>query len=923
MKRLALLLSLLLVGCPTSNTVRLDFDGDGALDADDCDPADPDIFPGTDDPYGDGVDQDCDGLDGLDADQDGWVANVDGAADCNDGDPTVHPGAADDPEDVEDTNCDGHPGVDGDGDGWAVNEADAPDCDDTDPDVHPEAGDDPLGDGIDSDCDGSDGVDRDGDGYPANDPSANDYDCNDADPAIHPGAEDPPGDGVDSDCDPSTEAGTDADGDGYPAGWSDCDDVDPAVHIGATELADGVDQDCDGLIDEGTAAVDRDGDGYCVGADLGGTGLTCSDGALPGDCDDTAALVSPEDGDTDGVSGCAGDCNDNAPNQTPNAVESCDGVDNDCDGAVPADESDLDGDGQRPCGGDCDDLEAAVFAGATELCDAQDSNCDGSIVDGFLDSDADLSPDCTDPDDDDDGVNDGLDCAPFDPAIWPGAPEGCDTIDSNCDGSLVDGFSDADGDLDPDCTDPDDDDDGALDAADCAPFDAGVYPGAAESCDLVDQDCDGNVLESFANTDGDAQPDCVDPDDDGDGSPDGADCAPLDPTVHPLAAEVCDGLDGDCSGAPAAFEVDGDSDGFMPCEGDCDDQAGTVYPGAPELCDGLDNPCASVPPLSEADQDLDGSRLCDGDCDDANDQVLPGAAEICDGIDNDCDAGSPEPPPSACSYQEIHTPLIFNGNFGCGLTDAGRVICWGSNGFANIGLPPTTEFLTFDVTEGQGCGIRASDQRIECWSGGVTGVAGPPAGPWTEVVVGQVVGCALGPAGVACWGTPFNGLTSPPGGTYLDIGIANQFACGVLDDGSAVTWGSGASTMHQPPPGDFVAVSCGGNNPGSSGTYGVTCAIDTLGALTCWGLEPNTSFGGPLLSPPAGDFVDVAVGGYHACALDTSRELTCWGLDITFGAGVPAGPWAQVDAGFWSTCAVRPSGAGECWGLDGNVVPIP
>ena len=62
--------------------------------------------------------------------------------------------------------------------------------------------------------------------------------------------------------------------------------------------------------------------------------------------------------------------------------------------------------------------------------------------------------------DDNDGVNDTLDCAPMDGAFFPGAVETCDDVDSDCDGSLVDDFADSDNDLEPDCVDSDDDDDG-------------------------------------------------------------------------------------------------------------------------------------------------------------------------------------------------------------------------------------------------------------------------------------------------------------------------------------------------------------------------------------------------------------------------------------------------------------------------------
>ncbi len=138
----------------------------------------------------------------------------------------------------------------------------------------------------------------------------------------------------------------------------DCDDLDSSRAPGLAEVCDADDEDCDELIDEGFDA-DLDGVTSC-----GGDGI---EGTADDDCDDGAAAVYP------------------------GAPELCDGLDDDCDGVLPADEGDIDGDGYRPCSGcvdgfcdDCDDLEEEVHPAVAELCNGVDDDCDGEPDDGLV-----------------------------------------------------------------------------------------------------------------------------------------------------------------------------------------------------------------------------------------------------------------------------------------------------------------------------------------------------------------------------------------------------------------------------------------------------------------------------------------------------------------------------------------------------------
>lgn len=210
------------------------------------------------------------------------------------------------------------PGWDADGDGWTVC---AGDCDDSDATVFRGAPERP-GTGVDEDCDLrvdepaiTPEDDADGDGW-----TTEQGDCDDADSTRSPRAVEAP-DGVDDDCDGVADDGTewvDDDGDGLSEREGDCDDANVVTGPAATETINGVDDDCDGIVDEGALAYDDDGDGY---------------------------VERSGDEATD-------DCDDGDPWASPVAREYCDGYDNDCDRIVDEGE-----DGTR--GGACVVAEGA------------------------------------------------------------------------------------------------------------------------------------------------------------------------------------------------------------------------------------------------------------------------------------------------------------------------------------------------------------------------------------------------------------------------------------------------------------------------------------------------------------------------------------------------------------------------------------
>jgi hypothetical protein len=527
----------------------------------------------------------------VDSDGDGYYRGPD----CNDGDPAVHPGVTE-VCDGFDNDCDKKIDevCDSDGDGYTP---EGGDCNDSDAYVKPGAVEICDGMDNDCNATTDEGVqltfyrDADSDGYGRTEavqactmPAGyvpNSGDCNDSDAAVNPRAPDPC-DGKDNNCDGVAEHREiyfqDLDGDGYgnalkttracslPQGYStvlgDCDDSDPEVNPEGTEICDSKDNNCNGQMDEGlreTYYWDVDGDG------VGGSKSISACSAWPHTVTST------------------GDCNDADRTAYPGATEYCDGKDNDCDGT--ADESD-----SLVCRF-IDKGDGTVLDTKTGLYWLKIANLGGGAVTyGQALEGVENSRDGSY------GLSDGSWTGAWRLPTLEEMKGLCGYCGYLCSLSNAggngpwregDAFSGVkQGGVSAYWTST------PADGGKQRLFRMQDVGGYCLDLPWLISDPDlpvyysyyaWPVREAFVDNDGDGYRDL-------EGPRVGQDCDDTNPLVYPGAVETCDGIDNDCD-TRVDETCDYDTDGFTPEEGDCDDHNAAINPSKFEEMNGLDDNC--------------------------------------------------------------------------------------------------------------------------------------------------------------------------------------------------------------------------------------------------------------------------------------------------------------------------------------------
>jgi alpha-tubulin suppressor-like RCC1 family protein len=707
----------------------------------------------------------------------------------------------------------------------------------------------------------------------------------------------------DEDCDPETFGNVDVDLDGFVSAaccnddgagdfncGDDCDDVRGSVNPNGTEACDQLDNDCDGLVDDGVGVT------VYPDADADGRGATGSTGVQK--CAGAAGFSTFDD-----------DCNDADPTIHGAQLEICDGKDNNCAGG--ADEvmnnvtwyKDNDGDGYGNAGGgtleacvppanhslintDCDDGDAAVSPLAAELCDGKDNNCNGR---------ADYQIGVNDfEDDDEDGLVDlacaplGVDCNDADANTGAGSAESCDGQDNDCDDLVDEGANDQLW-----YVDFDEDGFGSISAGavlscqaisgrvafggDCSDKDNSRYPGATESCNGLDDNCEGSTDEGNA-----PQNDCNDP--------------------TPMNAQ------GYCESGRCQFNCKDASFGdcnpsVLGCE--------TVLTNSATNCGSCGQSCMNLSNINGATcvNSQCNISACDTGYDDCNNNPFDGCEADLNNDQFNC---------GGCS----NTPSGFQYN--CSSQGGGE---WDCNAGMCDFIPGTCDpggaFQACDASPDNGCETDTRFSATYCGGCAAANNCNTSLAHANNIRCNNSVctydQCASGYDNC-------NGMTTD--GCETDV-REDEFNCGGC--GVACADGQSCSNGQCSP---FTEVAVG---------LGFTCAIIADGTLYCWG---DNTYGqlGEMAAFPGTDLVHkvsgttkfshIAAGALHACGIEKNGgSVFCWGSNeagqIGDGMGGPtiqqftptqvfgmSGTFVSIAAGQASTCVGTNLGAVWCWGSD-------
>jgi alpha-tubulin suppressor-like RCC1 family protein len=321
--------------------------------------------------------------------------------------------------------------------------------------------------------------------------------------------------------------------------------------------------------------------------------------------------------------------------------------------------------------------------------------------------------------------------------------------------------------------------------------------------------------------------------------------------------------------------------------------------------------------------------------------------------------------------------LATGGDFTCAALTSGRVECWGTNGYGELGRGHHTSEDYFEpapvvgvsgasdvVANQHGACARLADGGWTCWGYSEHGVLNATAvgyaddatplefaAEFKQMALATDHACGLEESGeVLCWGVNDAGETGVvPGVIFVDVpGITNAVqvessgvrTCALLDDGDVVCWGENwDGILGHDGEGSALPRKIEGLGPAVHISTGArhTCVALRSGEVACWGENGSSAFGDgtnessitPVTTLGAAGVTQVSAGRDHACAIRTDEQPICWGIGEKAGRGYnssiplreagpvlgPLSPAGSIASGDDFSCAVQSTdGQVFCWG---------